>query len=308
MPQCAGRVTPPDTLSALYREAALLLLMPEDEAAGRWQRIARAPVLDPALARLLVDTAFRTQDNARLEAFRALWQQRQAETPEAPGPLFGLGYLAVLRAAWEEAEPLLQRATELAPDDPEAYRELGRLYFHTARPEALVQALENGIRAARARYDLRTELILRGNLGLTLMEQQGNLAGAEQMFQTALEQSRTLADRASEGFNLYRPGPRPYPATALSGSPAPAPARRLALCPAHPPASGPRCWSRSEPPSTASTASADAEAVLETAVAEAETPSPPRRPAPGPDGPGPPPLPDGSLHHGPANPPSTYST
>ncbi|GIV57560.1 MAG: hypothetical protein KatS3mg042_0473 [Rhodothermaceae bacterium] len=197
-------VTPPDTVSALYREAARTLLLPDTAAAPHWLHLASSTHLDPALARRIVDEALRHGGAPWLEALRTTWEAARATHPSAPGPAFGLGYLAVRQGRWEAAEPLLRRVTTLLPDDPEAYRELGRLYFHTGRFDELRRVLERGIEAAQARHDLRSELILRGNLGLLLLERVGDLPTAERMFEAALRQSRTLADRTSEGFNLYR--------------------------------------------------------------------------------------------------------
>ena len=212
-----SRTLPPDTTSrpeagrafpnpriALYREAALAQLLVPAEAAPHWQRIARDEALDPALARLIVDAALPQQKAAWFAEVKRAWWERLHEDSTALGPAFGLGYTAVLRSDWSAADTLLRRVTRLAPDDPEAYRELGRLYFLTAQPEKLIEALNTGIRAAQARDDRQTELILRGNLGRVLMLQRGDLDGAEQMFEAALAQSRALADGAGEGVNLYR--------------------------------------------------------------------------------------------------------
>ncbi len=194
----------PGVRSELYREAALAQLLPPEEAAPRWRHIAGDTALDPTLARLIVDALLPRRKTFRFDEIARMWQDHLAEDSTAVGAAFGLGYAAVLRAEWSTAEPLLRRVTRLAPDDPEAYRELGRLYFHTAQPEKLIEALQAGISAAQKKDDRQTELILRGNLGRVLMLQQGDLDGAEHMFQAALEQSRALADGASEGVNLYR--------------------------------------------------------------------------------------------------------
>ncbi len=194
----------PDPHSALYREAALAQVLAPEEAAPHWRRIARDEALAPTLARLIVDAGLSQRKATWFAEVERAWRQCLAKDSTALGAAFGLGYAAVLRSDWGMADSLLRRVTRLAPDDPEAYRELGRLYFYTAQPEKLTTVLNAGIRAARVRGDRQAELILRGNLGRTLMLQYGDLTGAEQMFKAALEQSRALADGASEGVNLYR--------------------------------------------------------------------------------------------------------
>ncbi len=194
----------PDSL-VLYRQAAVALLNEAGEGTqAPWQAIARSPLLDPTLARLLVDQASQPGHEAWLEVLDGTWRKVLAADSSAAGASFGIGYIAVRQQAWDKAEPLLLRTVDLRPHDPEAYRELGRLYFTTGRPEAFDQALTAGIRVAAAQYDLEQELILRGNLGWVLFQRSGDLVRAEEQFKQAIEQSRALADGETEGINLYR--------------------------------------------------------------------------------------------------------
>ncbi len=201
-----GRTQPPDSLVRLYREAALTLLLPDTpaEAQAQWQRLARAPTLDPTLARLVVDRVARTGQDALLASVEDAWRQGLEADSTAVGAAFGLGYAAVRRSEWAVAEPLLARVARLAPDDPQPYRELGRIYYNTSQPDKFDQALAAGIEAAERRFDLEQALILRGNLSLGLLQRSGDLEKAEKITQEALAQSRTLADGETEGFNLYR--------------------------------------------------------------------------------------------------------
>ncbi len=200
------RAQPPDTLGHLYREAALLLLLPDTtaEAVGRWQRLAGASALDPTLARLVVDRAAGKEPGSWLEPVEAAWREQLAADSSGAGAAFGLGYAAVRRSEWTPAERLLKHVTRLVPDDPQAYRELGRIYFSTGQPDAFEAALAAGIDAAESRHDLEQALVLRGNLGWSLLQRSGDLEKAENLLKEALAQSRVLADEASEGFNLYR--------------------------------------------------------------------------------------------------------
>lgn len=197
-----AEVVPPDTLSALYREAGRIRLLPDSLAGPRWQRLAAASALDPGLARRLVDAGL--AHATWLPPVEAAWKAHLDADSTAAGPAFGLGYAAVLRQQWGPAERWLRQAARHAPDDPEAYRELGRLYFMTSRLDAFQAVLERGIEAARNRHDLQTELILRGNLGWGIVLQNGDLQEAARVLTTALAQSRALADGESEAFNLYR--------------------------------------------------------------------------------------------------------
>ena len=196
---------PPDDRVALYREAALLLLeeRPEEAVAG-WKRLAGRASLAPTLARLVVDRARANPATSWLPEVEAIWTDAVARDTTLGGPSFGLGYAAVLRNEWTAGEALLQRVARRLPDDAQAYRELGRIYYVTGRPEAFEKTLEAGIRAAQASHDLELALTLRGNLGLSVLNWKGDLEKASTLFEEALAQSRLLSLGRSEGFNLYR--------------------------------------------------------------------------------------------------------
>lgn len=209
-PACRDALTavhPPDALTALYREAALTRLMNADTTAPvieAWKRIAGDPALDPTLARLVVDHARAYPEHNYLPEVEAVWQGLLAHDSSAAGAAFGAGYAAVLRNEWGQAERLLEHVTTLRPDDPQAYRELGRIYFMTSQPEPFESALEAGIEAAHRRHDLEQALIMRGNLGLAMMEWKGDYERAGALFEEAIRQCRLLADERTEGFNMYR--------------------------------------------------------------------------------------------------------
>lgn len=205
--QTLAGLQPPDSLTRLYRDAALARLRDPDDAdetGARWQAIARVPALDPTLARLVVDRGFHGEQRTWLADVEAAWKQQLARDSSAVGAAFGLGYAAVLRYDWTVAEPLLKHAAALAPDESHIYRELGRMYFLTEQKDKLVAVLEEGIRAAEARHDLEQQLTLRGNLGWILVGEDRDLVKAEQLIREALVQSRMLAQGATEGVNLWR--------------------------------------------------------------------------------------------------------
>ena len=192
-------VESPSSLSRLYREAALTLLE-QDAAITPWQQLARAPELDPTLARLIVDETW----PEAVKTVEAIWKHQFSTDSAAVGAAFGLGYAAVLRSDWETGKQMLNRATELEPNDPQAYRELGRIYFHTGKVDELMVVLDAGIAASLARHNLEQELIHRGNLGWTIFQRTGDLNKAEKLILEALDRSRQLSDKASEGYSLYR--------------------------------------------------------------------------------------------------------
>ncbi len=192
-------IQPPTPLSRLYKEAALLRL-DQNEAITPWQQLARAPELDPTLARLIVSE---TWPDA-VSTIEAIWQHQLGIDSTAVGAAFGLGYAAVLRSDWEVGEAMLTRSAELASNDPLIYREFGRIYFFTGKPDLLEQALARGLEAAKVQHDLQQELILRGNLGWTLYQRSGDMKQAEGLITEALKQSRELADETTEGYNLWR--------------------------------------------------------------------------------------------------------
>lgn len=197
---------PPSPLAELYRDAARAKLVADpspEEARPLWLYLAATPDLDPGIARMIVDAARANAEDDWTDHLGLTWERTLNAEPSRAGAAFGLGYLAVLRGDWTRGEEYLTRTTTLLPDDPEAYRELGRIYYTTGRPDDFEAALTRGIDAARARHELEKELILRGNLGLGV-KQRGDLARAEQIFHTALENSRAIRDEETEGFNLYR--------------------------------------------------------------------------------------------------------
>lgn len=185
-------------VTRLYRDVALANFLASDSLKSVYLRVASDRALDPGLSRILVDEARSDREHIWTDELESRWEARRDY-----GALFGKGYASVLRGEWSRAESLLTRVTSIAPDDPEAYRELGRIYYATGRAADLEKVLRRGMTAAVKRNDLEQEIILRGNLGLALFER-GALAEASTTFEDALKRSRSIANRKSEGFNLYR--------------------------------------------------------------------------------------------------------
>ena len=207
--ECASafnEVFPPDPRAALYREAARAQLVADQSAESAiplWRFLSTSAHLDPGIARLIVDASRADNEADWSDDLVQIWEDELTADPNRAGAAFGLGYLAVIDSEWERGEEFLREATRLLPDDPEAYRELGRIYYTTGRPDDFEAALTKGIESAKLQHDVEKELILRGNLGLGV-RQRGNLELAEAMFESALAQSRTIRDAETEGFNLYR--------------------------------------------------------------------------------------------------------
>ena len=191
-----------DAQTELYRKAALGLLTEEPDTV-LWATVARSPALNPTLARYVVDELAASASETALADVQARWQKQLAADSSAVGAAFGLGY-AIGQRDMDAAERLLLHARNLAPDDPQIHRELGRIYFYTGQTEAFEGTLRAGIEAASARHDLEQALILRGNLGLGLMKEVGGVEKAQVLFEEALRESRQLADGETEGYNLYR--------------------------------------------------------------------------------------------------------
>lgn len=196
---------PTSALSQSYQEAAQIDLasQQDQEATERWKTLAQAQTLDPTLARRIVDEARRDRNNEWIDELESQWLARYAADSSEAAIAFGLGYIANLFRDWDAAEPLLQRATELAPNDAQAYRELGRIYFFTGQPDAFNETLSAGIQAASNSYDLEQEVVMSGNLGLALVRS-GQLDEAETTFREALHQARLIGRERSIGFNQYR--------------------------------------------------------------------------------------------------------
>lgn len=192
----------PDALAELYRDAAIAQL--GDDSAESWRRIAASPLLDPALARTVVDRARRDPASSMLGEVEAKWTEALAADSSLAGAAFGLGYAAVLRNDWASAEPLLSHAAELRPDDAHAYAEFGRMYFMTGDYDSFVAAMEQAIENSHRTHDMERLVALRGNLGLGFLQWKGDLKKAGEMFETALEEGRILSIGRTQAINLNR--------------------------------------------------------------------------------------------------------
>lgn len=206
--ECAaslGAFTPADERTELYRQAALIVVDGASGDPARWDSLAHSPHLDVPLARRVVEAAAPRRRGTWFPTIAADWQaQIDADSLAHAGATFGLGYAAALRQEWDSAEPLLLRARRITPDEPDVYRELGRIYFSTGQSEAFESIVREGIAVATRTLDPERELILRGNLALSLIQRHGDLAEAETQLEEALAKARALGDGESEGFNLYR--------------------------------------------------------------------------------------------------------
>lgn len=194
--------SPQEADARAYRAAALAVLT--DGSAARqaaWEALAREPRLDLPIVRRLVEAARADGWSDRLTA---AWTRPGSAT--GPAPAFGLALLASAGGDLNRTDSLLAVARSQAPDAPEVYRELGRLHFARGDASAMTTVLREGLKVAQARYDAEAALVLRGNLALALLEQVGDLDGADRAFREALAESRLLGDRRREAFNQYRLG------------------------------------------------------------------------------------------------------
>lgn len=191
-----------DPTIELYREAALAHLSEGDDEA--WKRIAASPYLDPTLARVVVDRARSKPESTLLTELEAEWDNLIAADSSNAGAAFGLGYAAVLRNDWNRSKPLLEHVTRVAPDDPTAFSELGRIYFFTGGYDSLIEVMEAAIDRARRSYAVEDELRFRGNLGMAYMQWKGDLEKAGEMFEAALKQATALSIGREKAFNYNR--------------------------------------------------------------------------------------------------------
>lgn len=202
--QVLAGATPMLPLPQTYQQAAALELASyENDVTADWKALAASKHLDPTLTRRIVDEARRDRENEWLEPLETQWLERYAADSSEAAIAFGLGYIAIQFRDWDAAEPMLKRATVLAPNDAQAYRELGRIYFFTGQPDAFNEALTAGIQAASNSYDLEQEVVMSGNLGLAYVRS-GDFEQAEQLYQEALRQAKAIGQDRSVGFNQYR--------------------------------------------------------------------------------------------------------
>lgn len=197
-------MTPRQPDAQAYHAAALAVLTDAPDARQQaWLALAHRPHLDLPLVRRLVEVA---RADGWTEALSALWTSGALARPRDAAPDFGLALMASATGDLDRTDSLLGRARQHAPGAPEVYRELGRLYFMRGDAAAMTSVLRRGLDAATARHDAEAALLLRGNLALALLEQVGDLDGAERAFRSALAESRALGDVRREAFNQYRLG------------------------------------------------------------------------------------------------------
>ncbi len=199
--QSLRAVRPPDALTARYRQAALALLDADGRAPQQWAALAAAADLDPALVRLVVEHG---AGQLGLEKAAALWQRQLGEDSTRIAPAFGLALTALAANDWRAAQTLLLRLETLAPDEPDVYRELGRVYYQAGQNSRLRETLLQGIAVAEGRYEFENTLVLRGNLALALLQRGTDLDLAERMLDEAIAQGRLLADGERLALNRYR--------------------------------------------------------------------------------------------------------
>lgn len=211
------QVHPSDRRAEIHRDAALAAITAADE---RWISVVRSPVLDPSLARWVLDRLRRGSLEDLLARVEEEWAEmlssdslrsRRLTSDRPPpldttmaGPYFGSGYLAALRSDWERASSLLEEAERRAPDDDHVHRELARIAYFTGHQERFVASLETAIATAQERHDIEHEIILRGNLGLGYLQWQGDVERAADMFDASLARARALNMGRSIAIGGYR--------------------------------------------------------------------------------------------------------
>ncbi len=79
----------------------------------------------PALSTRAVDRAYRQADGGDLAAAAASARRAQRLNPLSPEPLFARATVASLAGHNREAERLYEKATQLQPDNPDTWYELG---------------------------------------------------------------------------------------------------------------------------------------------------------------------------------------
>ncbi|MEM6646269.1 MAG: CHAT domain-containing protein [Bacteroidota bacterium] len=187
-----------------HRTASLLLLQGATADTEAWLDLAGAAQLTPSLARLITDQLRRRDRSAPLADLQATWEAAAAADTAYVAAHFGAGYAATLRNNYEHAEPLLRRATRLDPDDAEAYRELGRIYYRLGRTADFDTAVRTAIDAAERTHRLDVVALMQGNLGWTLHQRDGKTTAARELIQASLTTSSLLNDGATQGMNWWR--------------------------------------------------------------------------------------------------------
>ncbi|MEM1095816.1 MAG: CHAT domain-containing protein [Bacteroidota bacterium] len=195
----------PRTQDAVHHRAASLLLLQASEAAPeQWLALAGELGLTSPLARLITDQLRRLDRGAHLADLQAVWENAAATDTAHVAAHFGAGYVATLRNDYEHATPLLHRATRLNPDDAEAYRELGRIYYRLGQADDFDMAVRNAIAAAERTHRLDVVALMQGNLGWTLHQRDGKTAAARELIESSLTTSDLLNDGATQGMNWWR--------------------------------------------------------------------------------------------------------
>jgi tetratricopeptide (TPR) repeat protein len=119
----------------------------------------RLPEPGPAPADRAPDESVRTLDAMALEAWKAsdiprtleLFEQAIAADPDDRVPRSHYGRLLTLMTDYERALPHLERAAELAPDDPQVWLDLQTLYERSLRLDLALEARERAEALAKGR-------------------------------------------------------------------------------------------------------------------------------------------------------------
>jgi CHAT domain-containing protein/Flp pilus assembly protein TadD len=186
-----------------YRQAALAIVAASPEAAlAAWGRLAEMPHLDPALVRRLVEA----DGKSGALALPARFEARLSQDTTDAGAAFGLALHLLAHGDFVGAEAMLSTARRHAHDAPDVYRELGRIYFMTGQVQKQEDVLREGVSRAEANHSFESALLLRGNLGLALIQREDGLNEAETVFREAARKWALLGDRARVGLSQYRLG------------------------------------------------------------------------------------------------------
>lgn len=140
----------------------------EKKRTAREESLATAPLPtpDPAAGDHVPDESARTLDGLALEAWKTgdigraaeLFEESIAADPHDRVPRSHLGRLLTLATDYERALPHLERAAQLAPDDPQVWLDLQSVYERTLSLDRALEARRRAEQLSGGRTIVRNEM------------------------------------------------------------------------------------------------------------------------------------------------------
>jgi CHAT domain-containing protein/Flp pilus assembly protein TadD len=169
-------------------------------------KAASSARLTPRLARFIVDDAEEGRLNLTLDALRTLWSTTKYASYSEQGQIFGYAYIQIRSNNWEAAEDILVKLAEMRPNNVEAYRELGRIYFSIGNRELCFHVTNQALEISIANRDREGELNALGNLAYLHLRWDSASDDAKEKLLDVVNLAERIGDPSAVGINSFRLG------------------------------------------------------------------------------------------------------